>query len=410
MGTLTEEIFTRRLGRRVEAGDVVVAGVDYAMAHDVTGPLAIEAFRTLNAPLWDPERVILVFDHILPANTVAAAGLHRMIRDFADEFGVRNVFQEGICHQVMVERGFARPGGIIVGADSHSTTYGALGCFSAGMGSTDIAVTFATGKTWFRVPETIRIELRGGLPPGVLAKDLALQVIRRLGAEGANYLAVEWGGEAVAAMTIAQRLTLANLTVDFGGKAGLCEPDEATRAYLGEAEVSDLHPIRPAYRELVEVDAQRLEPQVACPPAIDNVQDLSAVEGIALDEVFVGSCTNGRLEDLAIVAGYFQGRQVSPRTRTIVVPASKEVYLQALAAGYIQTFMEAGAIVMNAGCGPCLGRQHGVLGPGERALSTSNRNYAGRMGSPQAEIYLANPAVAAASALAGAIADPRRVA
>jgi len=303
MGTLTEEIFTRRLGRRVEAGDVVVAGVDYAMAHDVTGPLAIEAFRTLNAPLWDPERVILVFDHILPANTVAAAGLHRMIRDFADEFGVRNVFQEGICHQVMVERGFARPGGIIVGADSHSTTYGALGCFSAGMGSTDIAVTFATGKTWFRVPETIRIELRGGLPPGVLAKDLALQVIRRLGAEGANYLAVEWGGEAVAAMTIAQRLTLANLTVDFGGKAGLCEPDEATRAYLGEAEVSDLHPIRPAYRELVEVDAQRLEPQVACPPAIDNVQDLSAVEGIALDEVFVGSCTNGRLEDLAIVAG-----------------------------------------------------------------------------------------------------------
>ena len=410
MGTLTEEIFSRRLGRRVQAGDVVVAPVDYAMAHDVTGPLAIEAFRTLNAPLWDPERVILVFDHILPANTVAAAGLHRMIRDFADEFGVPNVFQEGICHQVMVERGYARPGGIIVGADSHSTTYGALGCFSAGMGSTDIAVTFATGKTWFRVPETIRIELRGELPPGVLAKDLALHVIRRLGAEGANYLAVEWGGEAVAAMTIAQRLTLANLTVDFGGKAGLCEPDEATRAYLGEAEVSDLHPIRPAYRELVEVDAQRLEPQVACPPAIDNVQDLSAVEGIALDEVFVGSCTNGRLEDLAIVAGYFQGRQVSPRTRTIVVPASKEVYLQALAAGYIQTFMEAGAIVMNAGCGPCLGRQHGVLGPGERALSTSNRNYAGRMGSPQAEIYLANPAVAAASALAGAIADPRRVA
>ena len=410
MDTLTEEIFSRRLGRRVQAGDVVVAPVDYAMAHDVTGPLAIEAFRTLNAPLWDPERVILVFDHILPANTVAAAGLHRMIRDFADEFGVPNVFQEGICHQVMVERGYARPGGIIVGADSHSTTYGALGCFSAGMGSTDIAVTFATGKTWFRVPETIRIELRGGLPPGVLAKDLALQVIRRLGAEGANYLAVEWGGEAVAAMTIAQRLTLANLTVDFGGKAGLCEPDEATRAYLGEAEVSDLRPIRPAYRELVEVDAQRLEPQVACPPAIDNVQDLSAVEGIALDEVFVGSCTNGRLEDLAIVAGYFQGRQVSPRTRTIVVPASKEVYLQALAAGYIRTFMEAGAIVMNAGCGPCLGRQHGVLGPGERALSTSNRNYAGRMGSPQAEIYLANPAVAAASALAGAIADPRRVA
>jgi 3-isopropylmalate/(R)-2-methylmalate dehydratase large subunit/methanogen homoaconitase large subunit len=228
-----------------------------------------------------------------------------------------------------------------------------------------------------------------------------------LGAEGANYLAVEWGGEAVEAMSVDERLTLANLTVDFGGKAGLCEPDEQTRLYLGDAEVVDLHPVRPEYRQLVEVDAERLEPQIACPPAIDNVQDLSAVEGTQLDEVFVGSCANGRIEDLAIVAGYFRGRQVSPRTRTIVVPASKKVYMEALARGYIQTFMEAGALVMNAGCGPCLGRQHGVLGPGERALSTSNRNYSGRMGSPKADIYLANPAVAAASALAGAIADPR---
>jgi 3-isopropylmalate/(R)-2-methylmalate dehydratase large subunit/methanogen homoaconitase large subunit len=210
-------------------------------------------------------------------------------------------------------------------------------------------------------------------------------------------------------MSIDERLTLANLTVDFGGKAGLCEPDEHTRAYLGEAEVLDLHPIAPVYRSVIEVDAERLEPQIACPPAIENVQDLSAVEGTELDEVFVGSCANGRIEDLAIVAGYFKGKQVHPRTRTIVVPASKQIYMEALARGYIQTFMEAGALVMNAGCGPCLGRQHGVLGPGERALSTSNRNYAGRMGSAQAEIYLANPAVAAASALAGMIADPRRL-
>jgi 3-isopropylmalate/(R)-2-methylmalate dehydratase large subunit/methanogen homoaconitase large subunit len=407
MGTLTEEIFSRRLGRPVQAGEIVVAPVDYAMAHDVTGPLAIEAFRKLEVPLWDPERVIMVFDHILPANTVASAGLHKIVRDFADEYGVTHVFQEGICHQLMVEKGFIRPGGIVVGADSHSTTYGALGCFSAGFGSTDIAVTFATGKTWFRVPETIRINLRGALPPGIFPKDLALKVIRMLGAEGANYLAVEWGGEAVEAMSVDERLTLANLTVDFGGKAGLCEPDEHTRAYLGEAEVFDLHPIAPVYRSVIEVDAEKLEPQIACPPAIDNVQDLSAVEGTELDEVFVGSCANGRIEDLAIVAGYFKGKQVHSRTRTIVVPASKQIYMEALARGYIQTFMEAGALVMNAGCGPCLGRQHGVLGPGERALSTSNRNYAGRMGSAQAEIYLANPAVAAASALAGAIADPR---
>ena len=407
MGTLTEEIFSRRLRRRVQAGEIVVAPVDYAMAHDVTGPLAIEAFRKLEVPLWDPERVIMVFDHILPANTVAAAGLHKIVRDFADEYGVTHVFQEGICHQLMVEKGFVRPGGIVVGADSHSTTYGALGCFSAGFGSTDIAVTFATGKTWFRVPETIRINLHGRLHAGIYPKDLALQVIRRLGAEGANYMAVEWGGEAVEAMSIDERLTLTNLTVDFGGKAGLCEPDEETRRYLGEAEALDLHPIAPEYRSVLDVDDERLEPQIACPPAIDNVQDLSAVEGTRLDEVFIGSCTNGRIEDLAIVASFFKGHQVDPGTRTIVVPASKQVYMEALARGYIQTFMEAGALVMNAGCGPCLGRQHGVLGPGEIALSTSNRNYAGRMGSAQAEIYLANPAVAAASALAGAIADPR---
>ena len=409
MGTLTEEIFSRRLGRIVQAGEIVVAPVDYAMAHDVTGPLAIEAFRRLQMPLWDPDCVIFVFDHILPANTVAAAGLHKLVRDFAAEFGVTNVFQEGICHQLMVEKGFVRPGGIVVGADSHSTTYGALGCFSAGFGSTDIAVTLATGRTWFRVPETIRINLRGTLPPGVFPKDLALQVIRRLGAEGANYLAVEWGGEAVEAMSVDDRLTLANLTVDFGGKAGLCEPDKKTRDYLGDAQIAELRPNRPDYRAVIEVDAEALEPQIACPPAIDNVRDLKDVEGTHLDEVFVGSCTNGRIEDLAIVASYFKGRQVHPDTRTIVVPASKQVYMEALSRGYIQTFLEAGALVMNAGCGPCLGRQHGVLGPGERALSTSNRNYAGRMGSPQAEIYLANPAVAAASALAGAIADPRRV-
>lgn len=407
MGTLTEEIFSHRLGRRIHAGDSVVAPVDYAMAHDVTGPLAIEAFRRLEMPLWDPNRVILAFDHIMPANTVAAAGLHRIIREFAAEYGVTNVYAEGICHQVMVDKGFVRPGRIIVGADSHSTTYGALGCFAAGMGSTDIAVTFATGRTWFKIPETIRIALHGRLSPGVYPKDLALHVIGRLGAEGANYLSVEWTGETVAAMSIEQRLTLANLTVDFGGKAGLIEPDDVTARYLGEPAV-DLHPVDAVYRQSLDIDAEQVEPQIACPPAIDNVQNLSTVEGLPLDEIFIGSCANGRLEDLAIVAGYFDGRQVHTGTRTIIVPASKQVYMEALERGYIATFMKAGAMVMNAGCGPCLGRQHGVLGAGERALSTSNRNYAGRMGSPQAEIYLASPAVAAVSALAGSIADPRR--
>ena len=409
MGTLTEEIFSRRLGRTVRAGDTVVAPVDYALSHDVTSPLAIEAFRRMEMPLWDPERVVLVFDHVMPATTVAAAEMHQTIRAFAAEFGVKHLFAEGICHQLMVEKGFARPGGIIVGADSHSTTYGALGCFAAGMGSTDIGIVYATGRTWFRIPETIRINLRGELPRGVDAKDVALNVIRRLGSEGATYLAVEWGGETVENMSMAQRLTLSNLSVDFGAKAGLIESDQVTRDYLGDQSAPIIRPVNPVYRDVIEIDVTAIVPQIAAPPSIDNVQDVDAVAGVPLDEVFIGSCTNGRLEDLAIAAEYISGNQVHPRTRLVVVPASRRIYREALALGYIDTFLAAGATVMNAGCGPCLGRQGGVLAPGERAMSTSNRNYPGRMGSPDAEIYLASPAVAAVSALAGEIADPRNV-
>ena len=407
MGTLAEEIMTRRLGRRVRAGDTVVAEVDAVMAHDVTGPLAIDAFRRLEMPLWNPERTVFSFDHVFPSNSVAASELHRRIREFAAQHGVRNLFAEGICHIVMVERGFVIPGGLVVGADSHSTTYGALGCFATGMGSTDIGVTMATGRSWFQVPETLRIEVSGVLPRGVQAKDLALHVIRRMGAEGANYLAVEWGGPTVAAMGISERLTLSNLSVDFGAKCGLCEVDATTWAYLHLPDGGPLRPDGPVYVDLIDIDASSLEPQVAAPPAIENVRPLSELAGIRLDEVFIGSCANGRIEDMAIVAGILEGRQVNPDTRTIIVPGSRTTYVQALERGYIDTFVRAGAVVMAAGCGPCLGRQHGTLGPGERALSTSMRNYPGRMGSPDADIFLANPAVAAASALAGVIADPR---
>jgi len=407
MGTLAEEIMTRRLGRRVRAGDTVVAEVDAVMAHDVTGPLAIDAFRRLEMPLWNPERTVFSFDHVFPSNSVAASELHRRIREFAAQHGVRNLFAEGICHIVMVERGFVIPGGLVVGADSHSTTYGALGCFATGMGSTDIGVTMATGRSWFQVPETLRIEVSGVLPRGVQAKDLALHVIRRMGAEGANYLAVEWGGPTVAAMGISERLTLSNLSVDFGAKCGLCEVDATTWAYLHLPDGGPLRPDGPVYVDLIDIDASSLEPQVAAPPAIENVRPLSELAGIRLDEVFIGSCANGRIEDMAIVAGMLEGRQVNPDTRTIIVPGSRTTYVQALERGYIDTFVRAGAVVMAAGCGPCLGRQHGTLGPGERALSTSMRNYPGRMGSPDADIFLANPAVAAASALAGVIADPR---
>jgi 3-isopropylmalate dehydratase large subunit len=405
MGTLTEEIFSRRLGRAVHAGDTVVAAVDVAMAHDVTGPLAIEAFRQLQSPLWDASRIVFSFDHVMPANTVAAAELHRVIREFCVEHTITNLFAEGICHQVMVDRHLAQPGGVVVGADSHSTTYGGLGCFATGLGSTDIGVVFATGKTWFRIPETIRIDVRGRLPHGVYAKDLALNVIKQLGADGADYCAVEWTGEAVEAMSVDERLTLCNLSTDFGAKTGLVAPDETTMRHAG-GESIDLYAVRPEYARTLVVDADTLRPQIAVHPSIDNVHDIDEVSGTPLDEVFIGSCTNGRLSDLAIAAGILAGRTVNPRTRTIVVPASRGVYLDALAAGYIETFAIAGALVLNPGCGPCLGRQHGVMGPGERVLSTSNRNYPGRMGSPDAQIFLASPAVAAASAIVGAITDP----
>jgi 3-isopropylmalate dehydratase large subunit len=405
MGTITEELFSRRLGRTVHAGDTVIAAVDVAMAHDVTGPLAIEAFRTLDLPVWDPSRIVFSFDHVMPANTVAAAELHRMIREFCVEHRVTNLFAEGICHQVMVDRGFARPGGIVVGADSHSTTYGGVGCFGTGLGSTDIGVVFATGKTWFRIPDSILIDVRGGLPEGVCAKDLALYVIRHVGSDGADYCAVEWSGDAITAMSVDERLTLCNLSTDFGAKTGVIAPDAVTFQHSG-GEAFELNAVRPEYVRTVVVDAERLRPQVAVHPSIDNVHDIDDVSGTPLDEVFIGSCTNGRLSDLAIVAAMFEGQTVHPRTRTIVVPASRGVYLDALTAGYIEIFARAGALVENPGCGPCLGRQHGVMGPGERVLSTSNRNYPGRMGSPDAQIYLASPAVAAASALTGVITDP----
>ena len=409
MGTLAEEILGNRLGRSVRAGDTVIAPVDCTVAHDVTAPLAIEAFERLELPLHDPAHTVFVFDHVMPAATVAAAELHQRVRAFAAEHRVRNLFAEGICHVVMVEKGFARPGGIVVGADSHSTTYGALGCFSTGMGSTDVGVILGTGRTWFRVPETLRIEVTGELRAPVTAKDLALHVLRRIGADGADYLAVEWGGPVVRAMSLDQRLTLCNLSTDMGGKAGLCEVDATT---LAQSTPDDGVPVpevsSPRYVDVLEVDASAIAPQVACPPSADNVRDIDAVAGTPIDEVFIGSCTNGRLEDIEVAARYLAGRTVHASTRTVVVPASRLVYTEALRRGLIETIVEAGALVMNPGCGPCLGRQHGVMAPGERVVSTSNRNYPGRMGSPDAEIYLASPAVAAATAVAGHITDPRR--
>jgi 3-isopropylmalate dehydratase large subunit len=413
MGTLTEEIFSYKLGRPVEQGETVIVEVDHVMSHDTTTPLAIKAFRELaqqtGGRVFDANRSHIVFDHIIPASTIAAATLHRDIRTFAREQHIP-ILQEGICHQVMPERGFVTPGSIIVGADSHTCTYGALGAFATGMGSTDIGVAYATGRTWFRVPTTINVHLTGSLPFGVYAKDMTLEIVRHLGVDGANYRAIEYTGEAVERMSVSERFTFCNMAIEMGGKAGLIAPDAITQEWLKgrtDREYPMLKPHNPLYERVLEIDVSHLEPLIACPPDVNNVAKVGDVEDVQIDQVFLGTCTNGRLDDLAIAANILRGKRIHPNTRMVVVPASREVYLEAMRRGYLEIFAEAGASVGTPGCGPCIGRHFGVLAPGERALTTMNRNFTGRMGDPTAEIYLGSPATVAATALTGHITDPR---
>jgi homoaconitate hydratase family protein len=414
MGTFAEEILSARVGRPVHAGEIVVVDVDYVMSHDTTTPLAVQAFRTLGRPIWDPSRVVIAIDHIFPASTPAVANIQSGIRQFAQEEGIGNFYEggSGICHQLMVEQGFVAPGSIVVGGDSHTVTYGALGAFATGMGSTDVGIVYATGKTWLRVPETVRFEVSGSFGPGVTAKDLTLLMVQTIGVAGAVYDAVEYGGPTVRRLSISERMTLANMSIEMGGKVGLIEADEITDGYLTgrvryDTGTGHIRPVNPNYRRIVALDVDDLEPLVSCPPEVDNVRPVTEVVGTPLDEVFIGTCTNGRLDDLALAARVLEGQRVHPNTRCIIIPASRDIQLQALEHGYIDTFIRAGAHVGSPGCGPCIGRHFGVLGKGERALTTMNRNFTGRMGDPTAEIYLGNPATAAASAIAGVIADPR---
>jgi 3-isopropylmalate dehydratase large subunit len=413
MGTLTEEIFSYKLGRTVEQGETVIVEVDQVMSHDTTTPLAIQSFRKLaslnGGRVFNAQRSHIIFDHIVPAATVAAATLHRDVRAFAREQEIP-ILQEGICHQVMPERGFVIPGDIIVGADSHTCTYGALGAFATGMGSTDIAVAYATGRTWMRVPTTINVRLTGELPAGVYAKDVSLEIVRHLGVDGANYRAIEYSGDTIEHFSVSERFTLCNMAIEMGGKAGLVAPDDTTVAWLrGRTERTYplLAPCNPHYERVIEIDVSTLQPLIACPPDVNNLAPVEEVEHVKIDQVFLGTCTNGRLDDLAIAASILRGRTIHPQTRMVVIPASREVYLEAMRLGYLETFAQAGASVGVPGCGPCIGRHFGVLAPGERALTTMNRNFTGRMGDPTAEIYLGSPATVAATAIEGHITDPR---
>ena len=376
------------------------------MAHDGTSVLAVKAFTEMGVSrVWNPDKIVIPFDHIVPSNKETTSDLQRTTRQWAQKQGISNLFEigEGICHQVMAER-FARPGMLIVGADSHSCTYGALGAFGTGIGATEMAEVFASGKLWFRVPQSIRITVDGALPDMVSAKDVTLHLIGKIGAGGATYKAIEYYGETIAGLSMSGRMTLCNMGIEMGAKAGIVPPDDVTFDFIGNHPDSVYADSDATYTDELFFDVTDLPPQVALPHAVDNVHPVDDVLGTPVDQVFIGSCTNGRLEDLNAAAEILRGKQVC--VRTIIAPASRSVLLKAIETGVISTLLSAGAVILPPGCGPCLGAHQGVLGEGEVCLSTANRNFKGRMGTG-GFIYLASPETAAVTALAGEIADPR---
>ncbi|MHC1631261.1 MAG: 3-isopropylmalate dehydratase large subunit [Methanotrichaceae archaeon] len=412
MATISEKIFSRASGQKAEAGDIVEAKLDFAMSHDGTSVLAIKAFKEMGSKkVWDPERIVIPFDHIVPANNSTTADLQKEVRDWIEEQGITHFYDggNGICHQVFPEQGFALPGTLVVGADSHSCTYGAFGAFGTGVGATDMAEIYSRGKLWFKVPETIGIRITGKLEPGVFAKDLALMVVGNLGADGATYKTIEYAGEVIENLSVSGRMTLCNMGVEMGAKASIVPPDETTESYLRNRARQPYHQIHSdpgSYERELELDVTDLEPQVAVPFRVDNVKPVSDLEGTEVDQVFIGTCTNGRFEDLATAAKMSKGREF--KVRTLVIPASREVLLKTLSTGILETLVKSGAMIGTPGCGPCLGAHLGVLGEGEVCLSTANRNFPGRMGKGGL-IYLASPATAVATALCGSITDPREV-
>ncbi|WP_003543241.1 3-isopropylmalate dehydratase large subunit [Desulfotomaculum nigrificans] len=411
--TIIEKILSAHSGQDCRANDIVVAQVDYIMGQDGTSPLAIRAFENMNGKeLFDPDKVALVIDHSAPSPLEGVSALHKLMREFAKQKGCHLYdIGAGVCHQLIPESGQVGPGSLVIGADSHTCTYGALNAFSTGVGSTDLAGGLISGKMWFKVPETVKFVCHGVLPPGVYAKDLILYLIGQVTADGCTYMAAEYTGEAIAALSMEGRFTVANMAIEMGAKAGLMEADEKTFQWLKRYTDREFTPVSSDadanYHQVLEFDVSKLEPQVAKPHRVDNVAPISRVLGAPIQQAFIGTCTNGRLEDLRLAASILEGKKVHPDVRFIVAPASRRVYLDAMAEGVIQKLVEAGAAVVTPGCGPCVGTHNGVPADGETVLSTANRNFKGRMGNSNAEIYLASPATVAASALTGVITDPR---
>lgn len=410
--TIAEKILSEKSKSDAYAGDIVVAEIDQIALQDGTAPLAIRQLMELGVEVKAADRTHFFVDHAAPSPRKELSNDQKFIYEFAKKIGADfNPPGEGIIHQIMVER-YVKPGDLAVGADSHTCTYGGIGAFSTGMGSTDVAVAIALGKNWFRVPESFRIELDGSMPKGVFAKDVILKLIGDLGVDGATYKALEFHGECAGRMSVEERLTMSNMAVECGAKAGIFESDENTRKFLAElGRESDFREVNAdenaEYEKEIYMDVSSLAPMVSKPHNVDNVAEVEEVEGTEVNQVYIGTCTNGRLSDLEIAAKILKGRKVKEGVRLIVVPASRRVYLQALDKGLIRTFVEAGGMVLNPGCGPCVGIHQGVLADGEVCLSTQNRNFKGRMGNPNAEIYLSSPATAAATAVKGYITDPR---
>lgn len=416
--TMVEKILAAKAGKdKVMPGDLVNVQVDLALGNDITAPVAIKEFERFGLDrVFDPDKIVLVPDHFTPNKDIAAAEQAQLLRRFAEKYSIKHYYEVGrmgIEHALLPEQGLVWPGAIIIGADSHTCTYGALGAFATGVGSTDLAAAMAIGEAWFKVPLTMRFEYNGTLPEWVGGKDLILLTIGRIGVDGARYRAMEFAGSAIERLSMDGRLTMANMAIEAGGKCGYVQPDETTFAYLKgrvnhpyTAVYSDDNSV---YEEVFSFDVSKLEPQIAFPPSPDNVRPVSEAAGIELQQVVIGSCTNGRIEDLRIAASVIKGKKVHPRVRLLVIPATQLIYRQALEEGLLTTFIDAEAAVSTPTCGPCLGGHMGILARGEKALATTNRNFIGRMGHPESEVYLSGPAVAAASAVAGKIVHPEEV-
>lgn len=412
--TFAEKVLAENAGLdSAKAGEIVDARPDFVLSHDNTADISRKFLSIGTDKVWDPNRIVIVLDHCVPAATEKYALNHKVIRDFVQQQDITNFYDinSGVCHQVMVEKGHALPGSLVLGADSHTTSYGAFGAFSAGVGRSEVAAIYATGRLWLRVPQTMRIQISGKLSERVSPKDLILYIIGELGADAAIYKAVEFAGETIGDLSVGGRMTLCNMGAEMGAKIAYVAPDDRifdwlqTRTNTGyRVVVSDADA---EYEKTVDFDAGSLVPQVACPHTVDNVKPVNELRDVKIDQVLIGTCTNGRVEDLKEAAEILKGKSIGKGMRLLVFPASTEVYREALSEGIIETLSESGAVIMNPGCGPCLGAHEGALAPGEVCLSTANRNFKGRMGCKDAQVYLASPATAAATALRGVITDPR---